>query len=156
MTLGGLLFVQPMSLFAQTRRRRGTAIVVLGAWGLALLIGIANACAPGRADSSHASSERHTTLAGHDHDTHASTGGEQASDADGSRPLKPACQKFCDDEATTIVKHDKAFKVVSMATSATAVVWWLPVSAAPPLQARLDAAPPPEAPLTVRFMRLTI
>lgn len=145
-----------MSLFAQTRPRRRTAFVVLGVWVLALLVGIANACAPGRSDSSHASSERQATLAGHDHAAHASTGTEHAGDADGSRPLKQACQKFCDDEATSVVKHDKAFEVVPMATSATAVVWWLPASAALPLQARLDAAPPPEAPLTLRFMRLTI
>jgi hypothetical protein len=153
-TLSGLLFVQPMPLFAHTRTRRRTAIVMLGAWALALLVGIANACASGRPDSSHASGERQATMAGHDHDARASTGSEQAGGADGSRPLKPACQKFCDEEATTVVKHDKTFKVAPMAT--TAVVWCLPFAAALPLQARLGAAPPPEAPLTLRFMRLTI
>ena len=156
MTLDGLLSVQPMPLFAPTRTRRRTAIVMLGAWVLALLVGIANACASGKPDSSHASGERHATMAGHDHDARASTGSEQAGGADGSRTIKPACQKFCDDEATTVVKLDKTFKVVPMATSAAAVVWWLPASAAPPLQARLDAAPTPAAPLAVRFMRLTI
>ena len=145
-----------MPLFTQTRARRRTATVVLGVWVLALLVGIANACTPGRSDPSHVSSERQATLAGHNHATHASTGTEHTGDGDGSRPLKQACQKFCDDEATTVVKHDKAFEVVPMATSATAVVWWLPTSTAPPLQARLNAALPPEAPLTLRFMRLTI
>ena len=62
MILGGSLFVQPMSLFAYTRTRRRTAIVMLGAWMLALLVGIANACASGRPDSSHASGEREATM----------------------------------------------------------------------------------------------
>lgn len=154
MTLDGLLSVQPMPLFAPTRTRRRTAIVMLGAWVLALLVGIANACASGKPDSSHASGERHATMAGHDHDARASTGSEQAGSADGSRTIKPACQKFCDDEATTVVKHDKALKVAPMAT--TALDWCLPFAAALPLQARLGAAPPPEVRLTLRFMRLTI
>ena len=148
--------MQPMSFFAQTCPRRRTAIVVLGAWVLALLVGIANACALGWSDSSHGSSERQATFTGHDHNTHASTGTEQAGETDGPRPLKPACQHSRNDKATTVVKLDKTFKVVPMATSAAAVVWWLPASAAPPLQARLDAAPTPAAPLAVRFMRLTI
>ena len=101
-----------MSLFAYTRTRRRTAIVMLGAWMLALLVGIANACASGRPDSSHASGERQATMAGHDHDAGASTGSEQARGADGSRPLKPACQKFCDEEATTVVKHDRGSGLV--------------------------------------------
>ena len=154
MTLDGLLSVQPMPLFAPTRTRRRTAIVMLGAWVLALLVGIANACASGKPDSSHASGERHATMAGHDHDARASTGSERAGGADGSRTIKPACQKFCDDKATTVVKHDKTFKVGPMAPMA--VVWCLPFAAALPLRARLGAAPPPEAPLTLRFMRLTI
>ena len=155
MTLSGLLFVQPMPLFAHTRTRRRTAIVMLGSWLLALLVGIANACASGRPDSSHASGERQATRAGHDHDARASTGSEQAGGADGSRTLKPACQKFCDDEATTVVKHDKTLKVAPMARPRQ----WSGACHSPralPLQARLGAAPPPEAPLTMRFMRLTI
>lgn len=156
MTLSGSLFVQPMSLFTHIRTRRRTAIVMLGSWVLALLVGIANACASGRADSSPASGERQTALAGHDHDAHASTGSKQAGSDDGARPLKPACQKFCDDEATTVVKHDKTLKVAPMAASTTAVVWWSPSSAALPMKTRLGAAPPPEAPLSMRFMRLTI
>jgi hypothetical protein len=129
---------------------------MLGAWMLALLVGIASACASGRSDSSHASDARQPVLAGHDHDAHASTGSEQAGGADGSRPLKPACQKFCDDEATTVVKHDKTIKMASMASSTTTVVWCSPSSAALLPQDRLGAAPLPEAPLTMRFMRLTI
>lgn len=156
MTLSRSLFVQPMPLFTRIRTRRHTAIVMLGAWMLALLVGIASACASGRSDSSHASDARQPVLAGHDHDAHASTGSEQAGGADGSRPLKPACQKFCDDEATTVVKHDKTLKVTPMASSTAAVVWWLPTSAAWPMPTRLGAEPPPEAPLTMRFMRLTI
>jgi hypothetical protein len=156
MTLGGLSFLQPMSLFAHTRTRRRTAIVMLGAWVLALLVGIANACALGKPAPSHTSGERQTTLAAHGHDAHASAGPEPAGGTDGSRPLKQACQKFCDDEAATVVKHDKAFKVAAMATSTTAVAWWLPSSVALPTRARPGAAPPPEAPLTMRFMRLTI
>lgn len=156
MILGGSLFVQPMSLFAYTRTRRRTAIVMLGAWMLALLVGIANACASGRPDSSHASGEREATMAGHDHDAGASTSSEQARGADESRPLKPACQKFCDEEATTVVKHDKSVKMASMASSTTAVVWCSPSSAALLPQACPSAAPPPEMPLTMRFMRLPI
>lgn len=150
------MFVQPMPLFARTRTRRRTAIVMLGAWVFASLVGIANACASGSPDSSHASGERQATMAGHDHGAGASTGTEQARGADGSRTLKPACQKFCDDEATTVVKHDKALEVAPMASSTMAVIWSSPPSAALLLQARLGAAPPPGAPLTMRFMRLTI
>lgn len=156
MTLSGSSFVQPMSLFAHSRTRRSTAIVMLGAWVLALLVGIANACASGKSDSSHTSGALQSTMAGHDHEAHSSTGSERAGSADGSRPLKPACQKFCEDEASTIVKHDKAFKVAPMATSTTPVVWWLPSSVALPTRAGPCATPPPEAPLTMRFMRLTI
>lgn len=144
-----------MYLFAQTRTRRRSAVVMLGAWVFALLVGIANSCALGKPDASHAGSERQTTLAGHEHDTHASTGTEATGDADGSHSLRPACQKFCDDEAATVVKPYKAFDVVAIATCAAAVVWWSRASAAPPLQARPDACPP-EAPLISRFMRLTI
>lgn len=156
MTLSGSSSPQPMSLFAHTRTRRRTAIVMLGAWVLAMLVGIANACALGKPAPSHRDGERQTTLAAHDHDARDSAGPEQAGGTDGSRPLKPACQRFCDDEATTIVKHDKAFKVAPMASSTTPVVWWLPSSVALPTRARPGAAPPPEAPLTMRFMRLTI
>lgn len=156
MTLSGSLFVQPMSLFTHTRTRRRTAVVMLGSWVLALLVGIANACASGKADSSHASGERQTALAGHDHDAPASTGSKQAGSDDASRPLKPACQKFCDDEATTVVKHDKTLKVAPMAAPITAVVRWSPSSAALLRQTRLGAAPPPQARLSMRFMRLTI
>lgn len=156
MTLSGSLFVQPMSLFAHTRTRRRTAIMMLGALVLALLVGIVNACASGWPASPHASGERQTTLAGHDHDARASTGSEQADGADGSRSPKPARQKFCDDEATTVVKHDKALEVAPMATSTTEVVWCLPSSALEPMRSRPSTAPPPETPLTMRFMRLTI
>jgi hypothetical protein len=150
-TLSGLLFVQPMPLFAHTRTRRRTAIVMLGSWLLALLVGIANACASGRPDSSHASGEREATMAGHDHDAGASTSSEQARGADESRPLKPACQKFCDEEATTVVKHDKPPKWPH-GTHGSGLV---------PPSPRLCPASLPELrllrrPLTMRFMRLTI
>jgi len=145
-----------MSLFAHTRTRRRTAIVMLGAWMVALLVGIANACPSGRPDASHASGEHRATLTGHDHDTRASNTSDRDVGADRSGPLKPACQKFCDEEATTVVKHDKTIKAAPVASSTTVVAWRLPSSAILPLQARPGAAPAPEAPLTMRFMRLTI
>lgn len=123
---------------------------------IALLVGVANACALGGPDLSRDGGDRLAILAGQDHANHTDTGRDRTGDADGSHRLKPACQKFCDDEAAAVVKHDKAFKFVSMVTSATRVDWWLPASETAPLQAHLEAAPLPELPLTMRFMRLTI
>lgn len=156
-TLVGSLHLPPMSLFAHTRSRRRTAIAVLGAWVFALIAGIANACAAITPEPSHARSEHPTALAGHDHAAPALSGAEQDDQAGRSHGLKPPCKKFCDEEATTVVKHDKACKVVPTTTPiTTVVVSWLPTFAVSLLRACMDAAPPPEAPLTIRFLRLTI
>lgn len=145
-----------MPAFARPRTRRRTTIVMLGAWVISLLVGIANACAASSLGSLHAHGEHQADLAALGHSSHTPTDPGQADGADASRLLNPACQKFCDDEATTVVKHDKALEVAPIASSAIAVVWCLRSSAGSPLQARPGAAPAPEAPLTVRFMRLTI
>lgn len=144
-----------MPFFAQTRLRRRTAIAVLWAWVFALLVGIANACAPAAPEASHARSEHRATLAGHDHAAGAPIAPEPDGDADGSRALKPPCQKFCDDEATTVVKHAEAVKAVPMAY-ATISVQCMPACANAPIQVRRCAPPPPEAPVAIRFLRLTI
>jgi hypothetical protein len=95
-----------------------------------------------------------------DHAAMAATGTahEVSSGAHSNDPGRVACLDVCDDERSTIPKYATASVAdLAAAPMIASALWSLAVAkAAFPRERPLAAAPPPERPVAIRFLRLTI
>lgn len=145
-----------MPFYARFAFRRRTAWLVLAAWLFALASGVANACLltrsplgpPGNGgDGYHV--VHHGALT-----TNASSAERDSPDGHEDGVHTP-CQRFCDEEATTIKQADPVGATGPLALCSLGS--WLILPAA---DHRLTWSPeralPPDIPAAIRFQRLTI
>ena len=157
-----------LSLPFHRRHLHRTIWVMLLAWVLALLAGIANACqlethapvAPATATSTRdRSTQRGVHAAQSLQVEHGHHDGHSEHDGSTTDAAKNGCLKFCDDESSTVVngktpQTDLPGPVVfasvewhsAMPTAAAGVAMWRPIE-------RPASQGPP---LVIRFLRLTI
>ena len=155
-----------VSLHFQRRHLRRTAVLTLIAWVLALVGGIVNACqlqthAPGSYASpgpSHREAAEQAMHAGHvlpgEEDAQGVDGGPGRHDADSA---KAACLKFCNDESSTVAKHEAAQSDLPGMLAVASIDWQPETSAAAVTAWRSVERPGSRGPpLFIRFLRLTI
>lgn len=155
-----------VSLHFQRRHLRRTAVLTLIAWVLALFGGIVNACqlqthAPGSVASPE-SSQRHAAEqamhAGHalpgEEGAHDVSAGPGRHDADSA---KSACLKFCNDESSTVAKHEAAQTDLPGMLAVASIDWQPETSTVTVTTWRSVERPGSRGPpLFIRFLRLTI
>lgn len=123
------------------RYRKALASLILGAWAFGLFVGIAHAC-------------------GWDGVTAMQHDAVAAGPADRTSPdgVPPGCEKFCNDDLPLVAKLrsvQDSPAVHSFVVPVHQVLGFTPI-AAPILRPALAARPPPDVPLPIRFLRLTL
>lgn len=150
-----------MNFWRQHRRASRIATAMLVAWLFALVSSWANACLVQDREAPHrvglAGTEQPLVaqaVIGH---AHAHSGHEEPADhdSDGARQL---CKAVCDDEQTTLPKvvSPSVLDLGPPALVPTEAWSFCAAQAQFPSGCPLAAAPPPEAPVAIRFLRLTI
>jgi len=140
-----------MNAWRRPRTRASIAKMLLFVWLFAIVASWANACllAP-RGDHAGAVSEHAAALA---------TGTADTSDGDHrDDPGRVACQDLCDETQGAIPKYASSGDLGPMAAPMIAgALWSLSVFGGNlPRERPLAAAPPPERPVAIRFLRITI
>ncbi len=140
-----------MNAWRRPKTTARVATTMLFVWLFAIAASWANACAlaphGGRAHSAASHSEVIAIGAGHASD-----------DADHGDPGRAACLDLCDDEQSTIPKTGTIVVPDLVATPMIASALWslAVIETTFPRERPLAAAPPPERPVAIRFLRLTI
>lgn len=136
------------------RRPRTTASIaktLLFVWLFAIVASWANACLlESRADHLRGAT---------DHVAATTTGAAHVPEADHpDDPGRAACLDLCDDEQSAVPKVATPGVPDLMATPMVATLPWslAAVEAGFPRERPLAAAPPPQRPVAIRFLRLTI
>lgn len=140
-----------MNAWRRPRTAANIAKMLLFVWLFAIVASWANACllAP-RGDHAGAASGHAAVLA---------TGTADTSDHDHGRdPGRAACQDLCDETQGAIPKHANSSDSGPMAAPMIAcALWSLSVfGSSLPRERPPAAAPPPERPVAIRLLRLTI
>jgi len=150
-----------MTMILRPSSKRRLAATMLFVWIFALLAGVANACALGEAHggfATQASSARQHDEAMDGH-SHADAPLHKAEPSSDTPP--PACQKFCDDERSTLNVPLKALGGTAdmlplLLLQPTALAWTSgddpDVDAPDTLLPARETGPP----ISIRFLRLTI
>lgn len=140
-----------MNAWRRPRTTASIAKMLLFVWLFAILASGANACllAP-RGDHAGAVSAHAAVLATGTADT--------PDDGHGDDPGRAACQDLCDEAQGAIPKYASSGDLGPMAAPMIAgALWPLSVFGGTPLRERpFAAALPPERPVAIRFLRLTI
>lgn len=134
---------------------------MLALWLFALVSGWANACVLQEAAATRGMARavaKYAVLAHGAGDPAAGLAGHEAPgghDADGARAV---CQSVCDDEQSTLPKvSTPSIPDLGAAPLVPAEAWsFCAAEAQFPSGCPLAAAPPPEPPVAIRFLRLTI
>ncbi len=138
-----------MSIFANRRASRTTALVVLLAWLFALASGVANACLL-EARGTHAHDAQTAAVsAGH--------AGAVASHVDDAN-AKESCLKVCSDSAQSPTRPDREVAPADIGLASVVAVLWNPTAplAAAPQRVPDDPLPVTGPPIRVRFSRLAL
>lgn len=136
------------------RRPRTTARVattMLFVWLFAIVASWANACVlEPRSGRAHAAADHAVVL--------AMGSGHATDDADHGDPGRTACLDLCDDEQGAIPKTGTTSvpDLVAIPMIASALWSFAVIETTYPRERPLAAAPPPERPVAIRFLRLTI
>jgi len=150
-----------MTMILRPSSKRRLAATMLFVWIFALLAGIANACALGEAHGGFAPQtspeHQHADVA----DAHNHADAPLHKSAPSSGTPSPACQKFCDDERSTLnlpVKAlgDTADMLPLLLLQPTTLAWTSgddPDVDAPDARLPVRETGPP---ISIRFLRLTI
>jgi len=150
-----------MTTMLRRTTRQGLATAMLFVWMFALVSGMANACALGKGSSLDGSpitaTYRHNDAAGmHEHDDHGAAG----LTAPRSSDHEDACQRFCDDEWSTLNPLSKDLgspaSMLPLLFESTTLVWTSEQALAPAAPARAVPVRGTGPPIPIRFLRLTI
>lgn len=148
-----------MTTFPRTTRRR-LAAALLFVWLFALVAGMANACALGGEQAWPASHAHDDAAALHGHEAHE--GHEQAPhpSAPGPQDHDEACQKFCDDERSTlnlVAKDLGSPGSLQLLLVPFATLAWTPGVVQPPEAPPADVPPCMTGPpIPIRLLRLAL
>lgn len=140
-----------MNVWRRPRTTAKVAKALLFVWLFAIVASWANACLlESRGDHVRGAPAHAATL---------TTGTAHASGDDHpDDPGRAACLDLCDDEQSTIPKYGTSIVPGLMAAPMIASTLWslAIIESSFPRERPLAAAPPPERPVAIRFLRLTI
>ena len=140
-----------MKVWRRPRTTARVATTMLLVWLFAIVASWANACVlEPRSGRAHPAADHAEVL--------AMGTGHASSDDDHGDPGRTACLDLCDDEQSTIPKAGTVSVPDLVATPMIASAQWslAVIGATSPRERPLAAAPPPERPVAIRFLRLTI